>query len=212
MYASIKNMTSFQEHPESSFFAKCLSSLHSMWSLMGCIPWATFDVEGVLPRGGACHHVIVVFSFAFLFWSPRISSATIWIVAKCGKWHSDKDNYQLSSLKNPQFSKHHFDKFWAQRFCGDFCDDLVCGPFFQRAFVCEVAELLVAEKPFIGARLTEVLTKRSTVEVVKARCHYCSSKPCLSFGAKEPRSLQQTRLCKNHNSGTATSLHCLKWS
>ena len=83
----------------------------------------------------------------------------------------------------------------------------MCGPFFKRAFVGAVAELLVAEKPSIAVRLTEVLTKRRTaVEAVKASCHYCSSKPCLSFGANEPRSLQQMRLCKNHNSGTATTL------
>ena len=43
------------------------------------------------------------------------------------------------------------------------------------------------------------------VEVVKAKCHYCSSKLCLSFGPFEHRSLQQSQLCKNHNVGTATS-------
>ena len=36
----------------------------------------------------------------------------------------------------------------------------------------------------------------ATVEVGLARCHYCSSTMYVSFGAKEPRSLQQTQLCK----------------
>ena len=52
------------------------------------------------------------------------------------------------------------------------------------------------------------ICKGATVEVLKARCDHCSSKRCLSFGANAPRSLQQMRLCKNHNSGTATSPHC----
>ena len=50
------------------------------------------------------------------------------------------------------------------------------------------------------------ICKGATVEVLKARCDHCSSKRCLSFGANAPRSLQQMRLCKNHNSGTATTL------
>ena len=45
--------------------------------------------------------------------------------------------------------------------------------------------------------------KGSPVEVVKAKCHNCSSKLCLSFGPFEPRSLQQRWLCKNYMSGTA---------
>ena len=50
------------------------------------------------------------------------------------------------------------------------------------------------------------IRKGATVEVVKARCYHCSSKRCLSFGANEPRSLQQMQLCKNDNSGAATTL------
>ena len=49
--------------------------------------------------------------------------------------------------------------------------------------------------------------KGSTAEVVRARYQNCSSKLFLSFDASEPRSLQQRRLCKNHNFGTATSCH-----
>ena len=52
----------------------------------------------------------------------------------------------------------------------------------------------------------------ATVEVVKARCQNCSSKLCLLFGPFEPRPLQQIRLQKNHNCGTVTSYHGLKWS
>ena len=77
-----------------------------------------------------------LFCCKVLEFSLQHVQATIWIVAKCSKWHSDKDDYQLStiqgvdmkstrthsslllimSLKNPQSSKHHFDKFWAHRF------------------------------------------------------------------------------------------------
>ena len=46
--------------------------------------------------------------------------------------------------------------------------------------------------------------KGSTVEVVLARYQNCLSKLCLSFDAKEPRSLQQRQPCKNHKIGTAT--------
>ena len=37
VYASIKNMTSSQEHSKSSFVAKCLSSLHNVCKLEGSI-------------------------------------------------------------------------------------------------------------------------------------------------------------------------------
>ena len=50
--------------------------------------------------------------------------------------------------------------------------------------------------------------KWATVEVGLARCHYCSSKLYVSFGAKEPRSLPALQ---NHNFGTATSWQGSKW-
>ena len=48
--------------------------------------------------------------------------------------------------------------------------------------------------------------------VIVARCTGCSSKLCLSFDPFQPRSLQQRRLHKHYNFGTATSYHGLKWS
>ena len=48
--------------------------------------------------------------------------------------------------------------------------------------------------------------KGATVEVVKARCHNSSCNLCLSFGPFETRSLQQRRLCQNHNVGTGHQL------
>ena len=39
---------------------------------------------------------------------------------------------------------------------------------------------------------------RASVEVAKARCHYCSSKPCLLFSQLESRSLQQRQLSKKY--------------
>ena len=65
---------------------------------------------------------------------------------------------------------------------------------------------------WLGNHPSLAIPKGSSVEVVVARCHYCSSKMCLSFCANGPRSLQQMWLCKNHNSGTATSQHSLEWS
>ena len=50
--------------------------------------------------------------------------------------------------------------------------------------------------PTLGASLA--IRKGSTVEVVLARCHYCSSKPCLQYGPNEPRSLKQRQLSKNY--------------
>ena len=38
----------------------------------------------------------------------------------------------------------------------------------------------------------------ASVEVAKARCHYCFSKPELLFSPFEPRSLQQRQLPKNY--------------
>ena len=62
---------------------------------------------------------------------------------------------------------------------------------------------------WLGNHPSLATRKGATVEVVKARYQNCSSKLCLSFGANEPRSLQQNQLCKNHNFGTATSFHSL---
>ena len=52
----------------------------------------------------------------------------------------------------------------------------------------------------------------ASIANVVARYQNSSSKLCLSLGSFEPRSLQQTRLRKNYNFGTATSCHCVKWS
>ena len=55
-------------------------------------------------------------------------------------------------------------------------------------------------------------TGASIEAVIVARCTGCSSKLCLSFDPFQPRSLQQRRLHKHYNFGTATSYHGLKWS
>ena len=52
----------------------------------------------------------------------------------------------------------------------------------------------------------------ASIANVVARYQNSSSKLCLSLGSFEPRSLQQTRLHKKYNFGTATSYHCVKWS
>ena len=44
----------------------------------------------------------------------------------------------------------------------------------------------------------------ATVKLATANCQPCSSKPFLSFGTFEHRSLQQRRLRKKHNSGENT--------
>ena len=64
--------------------------------------------------------------------------------------------------------------------------------------ICQVRAWL-ASHPSLATR------KDATVEVVLATCHKCSSKRCLLFGPFGPTSLQQKRLRKNHNFGTATS-------
>ena len=51
---------------------------------------------------------------------------------------------------------------------------------------------------WLGNHPSLAIRKGATIEVVKARCHNCSSKRCLSFGANELRSLQQRQLPKNH--------------
>ena len=55
-------------------------------------------------------------------------------------------------------------------------------------------------------------TGASIEAVIVARCTGCSSRLCLSFDPFQPRSLQQRRLHKHYNFGTATSYHGLKWS
>ena len=47
----------------------------------------------------------------------------------------------------------------------------------------------------------------ATTAVIVARCQNCS-KLCLLIGPFEPRSLQQRRLHKNYNFGTAMNYHC----
>ncbi len=77
--ASIKNTTSSQWHPRSSFVAKCLSSVHDVCKLDGSTSLGHFRRGSVLPRG-VCHHVIVVFFFVFcfLFWSSHIPPFGLW--------------------------------------------------------------------------------------------------------------------------------------
>ena len=110
----------------------------------------------------------------FCSWSPRISSATSWFVAKCRQWHFDKDyiNYPSSrgltwictvisssllliiSWKVTVFGAP-FRQIWAQRLLWFLP---LGGPFLQAFFAS--AELLVAEKP--SAALTEAVTKTNT--------------------------------------------------
>ena len=71
---------------------------------------------------------------------------------------------------------------------------------------------VLCQKPYSTGFANLANRTGASVQVVLARCHYCSSKMCLSFCANGPRSLQQMWLCKNHNSGTATSQHSLEWS
>ena len=52
----------------------------------------------------------------------------------------------------------------------------------------------------------------ASVEVGAARSQNCSFRLCYSLDLRETRSLQQTRLHKNCQFGTATSDHRLKWS
>ena len=52
----------------------------------------------------------------------------------------------------------------------------------------------------------------ASIAVVGDWCKDCSSKLCLSFVPFEPRSLQQRRLHKNYNFGTATNYPGLEWS
>ena len=90
--ASIKNTTSPQGHPKSSFVAKCLSSVHNVcWRLMALHTLGQFRRGRVLPRG-VCHHVIDIFLFVF-FSDPSIFPQLV-----CGRVHFDKDD-QLSTIK-----------------------------------------------------------------------------------------------------------------
>ena len=50
----------------------------------------------------------------------------------------------------------------------------------------------------------------STIKGVVAKLQNCSSKLCSAFGRFESRSLQQRRLQKHFNFGTATSYHELR--
>ena len=69
----------------------------------------------------------------------------------------------------------------------------------------------------LGLGTVLVLPNRTgaSVEVVKARCHYCSSKPGLLFSLFETRSLQQRQLPKKINTilgQLVTRCHRLNWS
>ena len=57
--------------------------------------------------------------------------------------------------------------------------------------------------PCFGSHPSQANGAGASVQVAGARCTGCSSKLCLSFGPFEPRSLQQRRLHKNYNFGTA---------
>ena len=50
-------------------------------------------------------------------------------------------------------------------------------------------------------KLTPTRCSELVVDVLEAKCHYCSSKPCLLFGPFEHKSLQQRRIvqCKKVN-------------
>ena len=62
----------------------------------------------------------------------------------------------------------------------------------------------------LGSHPSLATSKDATVEVVLATCHKCSSKLCLLFGPFGPTSLQQKRLRKNHNFGTATRVEIMQ--
>ena len=78
MYASIKDVTSFQEHPKSSFVAKCLSSVHNVCKRDG----STYP--GPLLRWkGPCEGWLLAscdlrFLVCFLFWSLHIPPFGLW--------------------------------------------------------------------------------------------------------------------------------------
>ena len=80
--------------------------------------------------------------------------------------------------------------------------------FHEQCKVCQVRRrpsrsgsfAWLGSHPGLGTR------KDATVEVVLATCHKCSSKLCLLFGPFGPTSLQQVRLHKNNNFGTATKV------
>ena len=71
----------------------------------------------------------------------------------------------------------------------------------------KVPHLVVAKSPgCLGAtknkdKLTPTHCSELVVDVLEAKCHYCSSKPCLLFGPFEHKSLQQRRIvqCKKVN-------------
>ena len=68
-----------------------------------------------------------------------------------------------------------------------------CQPHCNGSFAC------------LGSHPSFANSTGAFAEVAKARCHNCSCKLCLPFGANELRSLEQRQLCKNRNFGTATS-------
>ena len=115
--ASIKNTTSSQGHPKSSFVAKGLSPLHNMCKLDGLYTLGHFWRGRVLPRGGACHHVIVVFLFVFFFdptqkvqppfglWQT-VASGTLTIHHQ-GGWH-EKALGQFHSATHHKLESHSF--------------------------------------------------------------------------------------------------------
>ena len=86
--ASIKNTTSSQRHPKSSFVAKCLSSVHNVCKLDGSTYPGPLRRGKVLPRG-VCHHVIAVFLFVFfsdpsIF--PHLVCGRVWLMALWQRW------------------------------------------------------------------------------------------------------------------------------
>ena len=90
MYASIKDMTSFQEHPKSSFVAKCLSSIHNVCKLDG----STYP--GPLLRWkGPCEgwllascdlRFLVCFFFPDPSIFPHLVCGRVWLMALWQRW------------------------------------------------------------------------------------------------------------------------------
>ena len=153
MYASIKNMRSFQERPKSFFLAKCLSSLYGV----GTVRYKTPSSKLIL--NGDC-----------------VYSAKTWSCEVVGCHQISECNHILCCLRSSAFlivdptSHGQWHVFWVRS-----------GKFAW-----------LANHPSLATHTI------STVEVVLASCHYCSSKPCLPFRPFGPRSLQQMQLPENY--------------
>ena len=78
--------------------------------------------------------------------------------------------------------------------------------------ICQVGRQPLCSTSFawLGSHPSLATRKDATVEVVLTTCHKCSSKLCLLFGPFGPTSLQQKRLHRNHNFGTATRVEIMQ--